>query len=170
MSIEEIFTNIANHMLEGIKFHDQVAICYDFIGIKTYAKDHMKQFIEESQYYRSLLHYYSSHYHRLLKIDTPKDMKIIPDSWYKYSTMSVDVVTKQNTIKDLMKKWIDWEKSTRQLYEDMFQAAFEIKDFAASHYIKKLILKVTKELKEAEQLFIDLESISYDMPTIIKGR
>ena len=41
---------------------------------------------------------------------------IIPDSWYKYTSMDVDASTKRNAIKDLTEKWINWERETKTLY------------------------------------------------------
>jgi len=55
------------------------------------------------------------------------------------------------------------------LYEDAYCELINEKDIAGAFYIYKLIKEVTKELKEAEQLLIDLESIGYDMPTILTG-
>ncbi len=170
MNIEEIFNKIANHMLEGIEFHDQICRCYYFIGILKYAKDHEQHYFEESKYYRSLLRYYSSHYHRLLKIENIMNPKIIPESWFKYSSTAVDLNTKQKTIKELTNKWVEWEHTTKKLYQDMYCEAISIKEVAAATYINKLIENVSKELKHAEQLLIDLESIGYDMPTIITRR
>lgn len=169
MSIEEIFTKLAIHMKEGIQFHDEATICYDFIGIRTFAKEQQKHYIEESQTYRSLLHYYSTHYHKLLKLAPVPEHQLIPESWYKYDTFQVDTPTKQKTIREITNKWIAWERATKQLYQEMYCEASAIKEIASEFYISKLIKDVTKELKEAEQLLIDLESIGYDMPTILTG-
>lgn len=169
MNAEEVFTQIANHMKEGIDFHDQVARCYDFMGIKRFEHQHSKQFIEESEGYRSLLHYYATHYHKLLKIESKTFPNIIPDSWYKYDTFAVDMKTKMNYIQDLTRRWMEWERDTQRLYEDAYCELINEKNIAGAFYIYKLIKEVTKELKEAEQLLIDLESIGYDMPTILTG-
>lgn len=169
MTIEEVFTKIATHMVEGLMFHDQVCMCYDFIGIRRFAKEHRKHYMEESECYRSLLHYYSTHYHKLLKVENIPNPKIIPDSWYKYSTNDVDIATKRNAIREMSEKWIQWEKDTKQLYQEMYCEANALKEVASAFYIEKLIKDVSKELKKAEQLFIDLESIGYDMPTILTG-
>ena len=165
----DTFAQIANHMKEGIDFHDQVSRCYDFMGIRRFARDHSKHFMEESESYRSLLHYYSTHYHKLLKIEAKQAPNLIPESWYKYDTFAVDMKTKMNYIQDLTRRWIDWERQTQRLYQDAYLTLMEEKDVAGAYYVYKLVKDVTKELKEAEQLLIDLESIGYDMPTILTG-
>jgi hypothetical protein len=68
------------------------------MGIKRFARDHSKHFMEESESYRSLLHYYSTHYHKLLKIEDKKASNLIPENWYKYDTFAVDMKTKVNYI------------------------------------------------------------------------
>ena len=170
MNTEEVFIQIANHMREGIDFHDQVSRCYDFLGIERFARDHSKHFMEESEGYRSLLHYYSTHYHKLLKIEKKEMASLVPESWYKYTTFEVDMKTKVNYIQGLTRRWIDWEQQTKKLYQDAYCALMEEKEVAGANYVNKLVKEVTKELKEAEQLLIEMETIGYDMPTIIKGR
>ena len=51
----------------------------------------------------------------------------------------------------------------------MYCEANALKEVASAFYIGKLVQDVSKELKKAEQLLIDLESIGYDMPTILTG-
>ena len=116
MTIDEVFSKLATHMIEGLMFHDEVSICYDFIGLRAYAKEHSEHYMEESRGYRSLLHYYISHYHKLLKIEPVPSSKLIPENWYKYSTIEVDINTKRNIIKELTTKWVEWERATKQLY------------------------------------------------------
>ena len=169
MTIDEVFSKLATHMIEGLMFHDEVSICYDFIGLQAYAKEHSEHYMEESKGYRSLLHYYASHYHKLLKKESVSSPKLIPESWYKYSTIEVDINTKRNTIKELTTKWVEWERATKQLYQEMYCEANALKEVASAFYIGKLVQDVSKELKKAEQLLIDLESIGYDMPTILTG-
>ena len=52
---------------------------------------------------------YATHYYKLLKPEVNYKHEIIPQSWYKYSTMVVDVGTKRNAVKELMTKWVQWE-------------------------------------------------------------
>ena len=166
MTIDEVFSKLATHMIEGLMFHDEVSICYDFIGLQAYAKEHSEHYMEESKGYRSLLHYYASHYHKLLKKESVPSPKLIPESWYKYTTIDVDPNTKRNAIKELMTKWIEWEKSTKLLYQSMRQLLTSINEVAAALELDKYILDVTNELEYAEKKLIKLNSINYDLVEI----
>lgn len=124
--------------------------------------------MEETCSYRCLSHYYSTHYHKLLKIATQTRQTIIPEGWYKYTTMDVDVGTKRTAVKDMMKKWVDWERSTKKLYQEMRRELCNIGEVAAALKIDCFIKGVDEELIHAEKKFIKLESIGYDMQYIIE--
>lgn len=163
MTIEEIFNKIGSHMIEGLMYHDEMAKMYDFIALYGYAQEQNYHYVEESEGYRQLSHYYTSHYYKLMVKENIDDPKIIPDSWYKYSTMSIDTGTKRQLVKELMNKWVDWEKSTKKLYQEMCQELHTIGEIAAAQYLEKYIEDVTKELSHAEQKLIQLETIGYDI-------
>jgi len=113
MTVEEVFTKLVNHMREGVMTHGEMARAYDFIGLEGFARMHDYHQCEEKQGYLCLLHYYSCHYHKLLKIEEIPLPKIIPETWYKYSTTDVDNGTKKGAVKELMEKWVQWERATK---------------------------------------------------------
>ena len=166
MTTEEIFNRLATHMREGICYHDQLAQAYDFLGLYGFAHCHRHHNNEENQGYMCLLHYYSTHYHKLLN-PAPEKHEIIPATWYKYATTDVDVGTRKSAIKDYAQKWVDWEMATKTLYQSMRQELYSAGEVAAALFIDKYILDVTHELKHAEKVYLKLESIGYDLPTII---
>ena len=81
--------------------------------------------------------------------------------------MDVDINTKRQSTKDLMTKWIEWEKQTKTLYTQMYKELCDLNEIAAADKIKCYILDVTDELKHAEKKYIKLESIDYSINTII---
>jgi len=113
MTVEEVFTKLVNHMREGVMTHGEMARAYDFIGLEGFARMHDYHQCEEKQGYLCLLHYYSCHSHKLLKIEEIPLPKIIPETWYKYSTTDVDNGTKKGAVKELMEKWVQWERATK---------------------------------------------------------
>ena len=168
MTVEEIFNKIATHMVEGLMYHDQFAKAYDFLGIYGYAQCHTYHYMEESVNYRKWTHYYATHYFKLVQLDKIDDPNLIPETWFKYTTMAVDSGTKRSAIKDLMSKWVEWEKQTKKLYQDMRQELCAISEVAAAHYLDKYIIDVTDELWHAEKKMLQLESTGYDMVHIIE--
>ena len=68
MTVEEIFIELAAHMIEGMKFHCTISQGYDFLGLYGFSKCHEYHYFAETKGYEQLLHYYSSRYHKLLKV------------------------------------------------------------------------------------------------------
>ena len=167
MTIEDIFNKLASHMIEGIMYHDEFAKAYDFLGLYGYAKCQDYHHLEEEQEYRCLSHYYAKHYFKLLQTKEIPKPEVIPQAWFKYTTQDVDASTKKTAIKDLMNKWITWEKSTKELYQIMRQELMQIGEVAAALYIDKYICDVNKELRHAQRKLIYLETINYDLITIM---
>lgn len=80
MTIEDIFAELAAHMIKGLMVHDQMRDYYDFLNLKGYAKCHEYHYWEESKNYLCLKHYYFKHHNRLIKEMPIENPKIIPSS------------------------------------------------------------------------------------------
>ena len=167
MTVDEIFTKITSHMIEGMMIHDELTNAYDFLGLYGFAKCHEYHHLEETKGYTCLMRYYSTRYHKLLNIDKIPQPNIIPQTWYKYTTMDVDTGTKRQAVQTMMKKWVEWERSTKTLYQEMYQELCALNEIAAAEEIKCYISCVDEELKHAEKKLIKLETIEYNIGTII---
>ena len=168
MTIEEIFNKLASHMCEGVKYHDEMARAYDYLGLYGLSKCHIHHAIEEKQGYLCLSHYYMTHYFKLLQLENLPESKLIPETWYKYTTQAVDSGTKRNAVKELMEKWVSWEQETKKLYQEMRQELIQLGEVASALYIDQCICDVTKELCHAQKKLIKLETLGYDIGFIIK--
>ena len=168
MTIEEIFNQLASHMVEGIMYHDDMAKAYDFLALRGFARCHDYHHICETKNYRKLSHYYSTHYHKLIQLNKLDQPQIIPESWYKYTVMDVDISTKRNAVKELMAKWVKWETETKDLYQAMRQELCSIGEVAAALYVDYLICDVDEELTWARKKQIKLETLGYDIGAIIQ--
>ena len=167
MTIEEIFNKLASHMVEGIMYHDDLTEAFNLLGLRGYAMCQEYHFIEENYCYKLLSRYYAKHYYKLLKLENLNQPKLIPENWYNYTTMAVDVGTKRSAVRELLTKWVEWERSTKKLYQEMRHELALLNEFAAAAFIDKLIEDVSTELRHAEKKLIYLETIGYDMITII---
>ena len=168
MTIEEIFNKLASHMVEGIMYHDDMAKAYDFLALRGFARCHDYHHICETKSYRKLSHYYSTHYHKLIQLNKLDQPQIVPESWYKYTTLDVDISTKRNAVKELMAKWVKWETETKNLYQAMRQELCSIGEVAAALYVDCLICDVDEELIWAQKKQMKLETLGYDIGAIIQ--
>ena len=168
MTIEEIFSKLAAHMIKGLMIHDQVGNAYGFLKLCGYQKCHEYHYYHESNNYKSLQNYYLSNYHKLIPEESIENPNIIPANWYKYSSTDVDPNTKRNAVKEMMKKWVDWEQSTKKDLELYYKELYDMGEVCAALMIADLLKDVDGELKCAQDKYINLETIGYDINTIVK--
>lgn len=163
MTVEEIFTKLAIHMAQGVSYHEEMAKAYDFLGLWGFAQCHTYHQFEEMHNYRRMYHYYATHYFKLIQLDNIEKTEIIPSTWYKYSSQAVDNGTKKSAVKELMTKWVEWERSTKKLYQEMWKELININEIDAARKVKNCIHEVSTELHDAEKWLIALETINYDL-------
>lgn len=148
-------------------YHDGLSNAYHFLGLYGMAKSQDRHHIEETKAYRKLQEYYTTHYHKLLVLEEIPRPTIIPQLWYKYTSMAVDMNTRRNAIKELQESWVKWETSTKALYQQMYQELCNIGEIAAAKHMLCYVKDVDKELAGAEKLLIKLNAIGFDMTEIM---
>ena len=96
------------------------------------------------------------------------DNNVIPTNWYSYTRYDVDQGTKRTAVKDGFKKWIEYEKETRQYLSQMAQRLEQMNEREAARKLDHLIEHVEKEIATAEEKMMNLESTGYDMAYILQ--
>lgn len=167
MTVEQIFSKISAHMLQGLMFHEQTANYYDFLGLKGYKRMHEYHYFEESVAFRKLNRYFINNHCKLIEESEIEDPKVIPRNWYNYKRDDVDPNTKRNSIKTSMEAWKVWEAETLELYEKSYKELISIDEVATALFIKDLIYDVEHELKYVKRKILDLDTIEYDFSVII---
>lgn len=167
MTIEEIYTTIASHMVKGLMIHSQMADYYYFLNLEGYACCHEYHFLEESKTYREFVSYYTKHHHKLIPETSIENPNVVPSSWYKYKSMDLDPGTVKNAVKEGLNKWVAWERETKELYETMYKELLDNNVISDIMILNKIIEDVTCELQKAESYKLEKEFISYDISTII---
>ena len=168
MTVEEIFSALSAHFIKGLMFHDQMANYYDFLQLRGYKRCHEYHFKAESCNYRKLNRYYLNHYNKLILESRVDDPKVIPDNWYKYSRIDVDVTTKKNAVATAMSKWVEWETETKETLERMYGELLDLNEISTAIFLQEFIKDVDCELKWAERKQLDLMSVDYDMTYIME--
>lgn len=93
---------------------------------------------------------------------------VIPQNWYNYTRYDVDQGTKRTAVKDGFKKWLEYEKETRQYLSQMAQRLEQMNEREAARKLDHLIEHVEKEIETAENKMMNLESTGYDMSYILQ--
>ena len=98
----------------------------------------------------------------------PNYAEVIPQNWYQHTRYDVDANTKRNGVRDGFKRWIEYEKDTKQFLIQMVKQLEEADDKEAARKLDYLIDHVEKEIEHAEEKMIALENSSYDMNYILQ--
>ena len=168
MTCEEIFSDLTNHMLEGLMMHEQFIDYYDFLGLPGYSKCHQRHFKEENKAYRDINHYYITTKNKLLPTPKFPQPEVIPPSWRQYTRQQVDMKTKQNAVKMGLEYWVNWELDTYDFYQQIHKNLMELNLVADAEKVKDLILDVQEEITTATQYHLNKIATNYDMTDIIE--
>ena len=167
MTVEEVFSKVSAHMIKGLMIHEQMANYYAFLGLNGYSACHEHHYVEESNAYRKLCKYFIQIHNKLVPYSDVDNPSLIPDSWYNHLRQDVDMATKRNAVKNGLSTWIDWEKETKSMYEEMYKNLIEMREIEDANFLLCLIKDVSEELKTAEQYLLNKEAINYDMVEIV---
>jgi hypothetical protein len=96
-----------------------------------------------------------------------KNPSIIPENWYQFNRFQVDDATRQSYVQYGIKKWVDWEKETKSLYQTYYQELMQGGSMAAALKISEYLEDVDKELAEAEQHLLFYSGIKYNINDIM---
>ena len=157
MEVSEIFAKLKAHMLEGLVFHDEMVRYYKFIHCDDYAKMHKEHYDDETCGYQKLGDYYIRHYNTLIPIEPMERPDVIPESWYRYTRQEVDSQTRSNAKRVGIKKWVEWERATKQLYQTMWGELTGLGEIASACMLEHYIRAVDDELECAEEKLMSLE-------------
>ena len=169
MTINEIFSKLSTHMIQGMMVHEQLMNSYRFLSLFGYAKCHEYHYLEETIGHIRLLEFVTNRYDFLVPPGRPEDPEIIPEKWYyKERRQSVPAQEKVEAIKATFNEWIRWESETLSLYKAAYQDLFSANELDAANFINEYITDVSRELIYAKNELIAKESMNYDMPSILE--
>ncbi len=166
MSVQEIFTTLASHMVEGMMLHEQLLECYLFLGFYGNSKCHEYRYLDETLNYIRLTSYAIDHQGFIITSGIPSDPKIIPENWMGKDKFDVTYDVRHKAIKVAAETWVKWERDTKALYEASYQNLMTLGEVAASDFINSFIEDVDEELKIAEKDLLKNLSMDFDLPTI----
>ena len=167
MTVEEIFSDLSKHMIEGLMAHSQLSDYFGFLGLEGYQIAHKYHYFEENNNYRRLSEYYLSHYNKIIPEKKTDNPALIPESWYQYTRQDVNASTRKSSIQAGFEKWIEWEKSTKELYGKYCYELISLKEIAAAEELKYYLMDVNKELSNAQQKYLILVADNYNISDIL---
>jgi len=191
--LQQLYSELIDRMKQGVEMHEQLADYYGFLNLPGYQKCHEYQMLCELLTYRKAKDAYMKEYNQLVPISNMMNgmanmaanngmnnmnnngnngnynyREVIPQTWYKYTRYDVDSGTKRTAVKDGFKKWVDYEKDTKQFLTNMVQRLEQQNDRESARKLDYLIDHVQKEIETAEEKMMALENSGYDMNYILQ--
>lgn len=167
---EDIFDEINKRYVAAMMIHGQMVDYFNFLGLKGYKRLHEYQFLTESLERREICRYFVDHHGKLLKDSFSGTVKVIPDSWYTASRLSIGKSTKQKAVEDGFIEYHNWEKETKEAYEKYAQQLRTNGNVSDALFVECLVKDVSEELEEVEKMVTDLISVGYDMVYITESQ
>lgn len=93
---------------------------------------------------------------------------VIPQNWYAHTRYDVDANTKRNAVRDGFKRWLDYERETKEYLTQMGQRLEAQNEREAARKLEYLIDHVENEIEHAEEKMMALENSGYDMNYILQ--
>lgn len=160
MTAEEVFSQVASHIIEGVMVHDDLAQYYDFLAVPSYRDKHECHAKEEFKNYHKVCRHYMATHNQLLPNIRASQRDIIPESWMKYTRDDVDVATKKQGIKNGVMAWWEWERETKDFLKNMM---IELPDVEDRCVIRSLLDDVISEEKCAHEKYLQLKSVDFNL-------
>lgn len=160
----EIFETVSRHQIEGMMLHDQLADAFEYLALPGFAMMHEYRFAEESKAMRKLHAYYIRRHHAIIPEGHPAAVDLLK-SW-RGADWQQAMGMRRKGAHELFQHWVEWEKATKVLYQQIVTELRGHGEVAAAHEVMDLVEDVDAELAYAEDMHMRLDSIAYDMPTV----
>lgn len=169
MTVNEIFSTLSTHMIQGMMVHEQLMNSYRFLSLPGYAKCHEYHYLEETIGHIRLLEFATNRYDFLISPGKPNDPDIIPEHWYyNERRQGIPIEQKVEAIAASFDEWIRWESETLQLYKDSYTYLLSANEIDVAEFVKDYIVDVSSELIFAKNEQLAKESMNYDMTSIVE--
>ena len=170
MSIDEIFSKMASHMIEGMMVHEQLMNAYLFLNLSGYAACHEHHYLSETKGYIRLCHYKAEHLNSLIQstFTSKNTPDIIPSSWFTSSREQVNASTRKQAMETALDTWINWEEETKTLYEGFYTELLNTDHVAEAEFVKGYILDVEDEIVYARNEKILKTAMAFDIVSILE--
>lgn len=128
-------------------FHGRMREYFLYLGLRGYAAMHSFHETEERLGAEKLTDYFMA--------------------WYRMRRQDTDAQWRRRAVRDGMTAWRDWEKSTAVSLKDMIFRLSSENEYGCCRLAEQKLSDVESEISGAEDMIFDLESIEYNLPTII---
>lgn len=167
MPAVDILTELKARSIEGVMFHDKMREYFLYLGLHGYAAMHNYHEISEKNAADRLSTSFLRNSGSLIPDKALTAPEVVPAQWYRMKRQDTDAQWRRRAIRDGMTAWRDWEKGTAVLLKDIIFRLSSENEYGCCRLAERKLSDVESEIAGAEDMIFDLESIEYNLPTII---
>ena len=167
MPADDILAGLKARSLEGVMFHGRMREYFLYLGLRGYAAMHSFHETEERLGAEKLTDYFMAQNGSLIPEKSVAAPDVIPAQWYRMRRQDTDAQWRRRAVRDGMTAWRDWEKSTAASLKDMIFRLSSENEYGCCRLAEQKLSDVESEIAGAEDMIFELESIEYNLPTII---
>lgn len=165
--IEEIYSRLDERMCQALCFHEQLSDYFCFLGLQGFKRMLEYQYMKECAEKRKLHKRYVDIHHKVIPVKQNMSSPVlIPSEWSRYTSHDLDDSVIPKYVRMGFKRWEDWEKETRDIFEQCCDMVQHLGLHTDYEYIKELVLDVEKELKKIKRIIDSLNGTGYDVNMI----
>lgn len=148
-------------------FHGRMREYFLYLGLRGYAAMHSFHETGERLGAERLTDYFMAQNGVLIPERPAAAPDVIPAQWYRMRRQDTDAQWRRRAVRDGMTAWRDWEKSTAVSLKDMIFRLTSENEYGCCRLAEQKLSDVESEIAGAEDMIFDLESIEYNLPTVI---
>lgn len=167
MTAIDVLRNIHTHQIEGVMVHKNMMTAYDFLALRGFKRMHEYQMFSELAEADGIMRYAINHHNRVIPEGHPTAVFTVPAEWEKVDRMTVNNEHRKKYLKQMIEKWVEWERKTKVLYQQSYKQLCDMGEVATARKVGCLIEAVDCELKKAERLHIKLVELDFDIKSLV---
>lgn len=164
--LEELYSMIDERMSQALCFHSQLADYFCFLGLQGFKRMAEYQYMRECAELRKMHRRYIDMHEKVLPMCEGEKPQLIPKDWSRYTTQDIDDSVIPRFVRMALKEWYEWEKETKEMYEEVCDQFQNLGMHADCEFVKDLITDAEKECKKIMRLYEKLNGTGYDVNTI----
>lgn len=159
----ELLQIVIKRKLLGVMIHDDMQNYFDFLDTHGFKREQEIRTFDEMAEFKGLCRYLINNHDKMPDKDV-ESIDIAPLDIKKYtSRMSVPVDMKKQMLKKLFETWLEWEKETSELFEEITTLLAKTNHNVDAVKVRELLKGSRNEIKYVERRLIEYNNVEWDL-------
>lgn len=168
MEAIKLLESLNNRYITALSFHREMADSYRFMSFEGFSALHEYQYLDESLTQRKVKqwiidNHYIATYDKIEGSENDNEFRKFADGKSRFSVTSSD---KWTFLQESSSDYRNWESETLKFQQDISNQLRNEGYISDSIFVDSLILEVSKELSFWIDIYLAMQGMEFDIPTI----